>query len=171
MNSEELKVWLLVVGCAIGVIQLWVKFLSARVKLQTDLRLLKIAREAGIDTRHMEAAIGERMKTIYRLKGSEDEKSEKSEESIGGSLFLAVLCLMFMWGCIRVAAEGFGKTDTVIFSDHGDIVIGILLIPFCAYGMISSLRDATRQALAKIAQQRQKRLQIPPPIPEGESLE
>lgn len=117
---------------------LWAKYFSARVTLRTDLRLLKVARESGIDTKIMEAGIHAQIKAIY-TKGSDDSPAIPEPNSVGGNLFVALICLVFSVAGSLGAVDGIQKG---LSDGAGDLVIGSLIGGFFGFGTFVCVRDA-----------------------------
>jgi hypothetical protein len=145
LNNAE--IWIPLSASIIPLTHLWVKYLSARVKLQTDLRLLKLARSADVETGPIVAAINERIRAIYATKI--DVKQGGDDDTVSGNILLAGICFWILWGCIRLVADGIFKLKGVTDSDYGGIIVGTIFGSFCAYGIFVGIRDGIKLSIFK----------------------
>lgn len=117
---------------------LWVKYFSARVTLRNDLRLLRLARDSGIDVSVMEAGIQAQIKAIY-TKGKNEAPATPEPETVVGNLFIAMISLVFAIAGALGFVDGISKG---LKDGAGDLAFGGLIMCFFAFGTFVGIRDA-----------------------------
>jgi hypothetical protein len=117
---------------------IWAKYYSSRVTLRTDLRLLKIARDSGIDTKAMEEGIQSRIRSIYTP--DEPQKDAKHDiDTVSGNLFLACFCAVVTGACLSSVI-----TALMNHLENGiaDLFVSLLIAVAFGFGTYVCTKDA-----------------------------
>lgn len=138
MISENWQAFAAVGLACIGLVRVWQEHMSARVKLRSDVALLKEVKAAGIDDTLIREDIERRIKAVF----NPEEGDPKDEESSAvGEVMMIGFCLLILYaGVVSVSGEIRGVFGGGGWS-LGELMFGLLISGFSGYGVFVFARD------------------------------